>query len=254
MKITICEEKEGICRVADKVKAAQKFKRIINPKSDERLFRFESPKIVLRKLRDVKRKGLDKEIAEYEHRKLSDNRQISEDTITNLDITEETMALRIIRKFGSMKNIHAAFKAAGHPKTKSVIYRWLYPKERGGTGGIIPGSAMPALHKAAFVAGIYLTPEDLDIRPTIKKDLRRVGTRLPDGSVQAFLNSIERKTIKNHKIEKRNRSQAISRVIKRTKALVTKKLEKRFKSRIEKLEAKIENQAATIKQLRGLLK
>lgn len=236
------------------------FKRIINPKKNENLFRFEDPKIVLRKLRDIKRKGLDSEIKAYEQRKIEDNRELSDYAVTKLDIEEETMALRIIRRFGSMKNIHAAFKAAGHPKSKATIYKWTYPKERGGTGGIIPGSATFALHKAAFVAGVYLSPEDLDTRSTIKKDIRRVGMRTPEGATVAFLNSIERKTLKNHKIEKRKRANVISRVIKRTKAIVTRKLtkafsakEERYKKRIKKLESRINQLEYKLKKDSGTL-
>lgn len=243
------KKKGRVLRVGAKV-GAQKFKRIINPKRNEKVFRYETPEIVLRKLRDAKREGIDSEIASYEERKQSEKRPLSEVGVTSFEVIEETMALRIIRKFGSMKNIHAAFKAAGHPKTKSVIYRWLYPKEKGGTGGIIPGSALVALQKAAFVAGVYLSPEDLDPRATIKKDLRRVGMKLPDGSVEVFLNSIERKTIKKHKVSKKNRAAAISKVIKRTRDITTKNLEKKFGQQIERLNAKIEKQQQEIYYLK----
>lgn len=39
------------------------------------------------------------------------------------------------------------------------VHRWTYPKERGGTGGLIPADCQVALLKAAKDAGIDLRPE-----------------------------------------------------------------------------------------------
>jgi transposase len=45
-------------------------------------------------------------------------------------------------------------------KHVSRVYRWMYPKERGGTGGLIPQSDAPALLRHAQANGIDLTPGD----------------------------------------------------------------------------------------------
>jgi hypothetical protein len=40
------------------------------------------------------------------------------------------------------------------------VYRWTYPAERGGTGGIIPSKRQGALLVAARARGIDLSPAD----------------------------------------------------------------------------------------------
>jgi hypothetical protein len=42
----------------------------------------------------------------------------------------------------------------------SRVYRWTYPPERGGTGGIIPSGRQVKLLKAARARGIELGPAD----------------------------------------------------------------------------------------------
>lgn len=46
----------------------------------------------------------------------------------------------------------------------ATIYKWTYPRDKGGTDGLVPSSAMPAVLKAADVLGIELTSEDIDPR------------------------------------------------------------------------------------------
>lgn len=45
-------------------------------------------------------------------------------------------------------------------RAAAVIYRWTYSRERGGTGGVVPTSAMQAIKDAARLEGIMLTAED----------------------------------------------------------------------------------------------
>lgn len=70
-------------------------------------------------------------------------------------------AKRVIDRFGGPRRLARILKAIGRPKDPACIYRWTYPKERGGTGGIIPTSAWNDVLFAARVEGILLTVEDL---------------------------------------------------------------------------------------------
>lgn len=45
-------------------------------------------------------------------------------------------------------------------KHVSRVYRWMYPKERGGTGGLIPQTDAPALLAWALDNGVELSPAD----------------------------------------------------------------------------------------------
>ncbi|TAV98474.1 hypothetical protein ELI24_08790 [Rhizobium ruizarguesonis] len=45
-------------------------------------------------------------------------------------------------------------------KHVSRVYRWMYSKERGGTGGFIPNADAPALLAYAKANGIQLSAED----------------------------------------------------------------------------------------------
>lgn len=73
-----------------------------------------------------------------------------------------TQASRIIGKFGGARRLCAILKHLGpeHELSPSSIYRWDYPKSKGGTGGVIPTAAMKSVILAARLEGIFLTPED----------------------------------------------------------------------------------------------
>lgn len=58
-------------------------------------------------------------------------------------------------------------KCGGHQKVAdmlgldvSQIYRWTYPKSRGGTGGIIPTKRQNKLLQVARNSGIEINPDD----------------------------------------------------------------------------------------------
>lgn len=64
-------------------------------------------------------------------------------------------AHKIIKKFGGARRL--AYAAGLEP---SRVYKWTYPKDRGGTGGMIPSSVVATIQVAAETAGIELKPED----------------------------------------------------------------------------------------------
>ncbi len=73
-------------------------------------------------------------------------------------------AERIIKKFGNARALSRALQALGDPKksrSPAVIYRWTYPRSRGGTAGRIPSNALDDVLAAARLEGIFITPEDL---------------------------------------------------------------------------------------------
>lgn len=72
-----------------------------------------------------------------------------------------TPAQHIIDLFGGVGALH---KATGTPR--STIYRWTWPKERGGTDGHIPRWHHDDLLKAAEQNGLTLAPIDLVQPPT----------------------------------------------------------------------------------------
>lgn len=52
--------------------------------------------------------------------------------------------------------VSAVSKMVGRDETR--VRRWTYPKERGGTGGLIPSDCQQSLLDAALVRGIPLSP------------------------------------------------------------------------------------------------
>lgn len=69
--------------------------------------------------------------------------------------TFSSQAERIIAKFG---NANVLAEAIGYER--STVYRWTYPKKKGGTGGFIPTRAQRHVRYAAKRLGIKLTPSD----------------------------------------------------------------------------------------------
>lgn len=75
-----------------------------------------------------------------------------------------TQAERVLAKFGGARRLSALLDHLGRSKDPASIYKWTYPKERGGTGGVIPTSAWKDLILAARMEGILLTSDDMDCR------------------------------------------------------------------------------------------
>lgn len=63
-------------------------------------------------------------------------------------------ASSIIRKIG----VDTVVSVTG--KHISRVYRWMYPKERGGTGGLIPHNDARALLEYARANAVDLKPDD----------------------------------------------------------------------------------------------
>lgn len=80
-----------------------------------------------------------------------------------------SQAERIIERLGGMDHLMELLAYVGHPINLCTLYRWTYPKERGGTGGLIPTHMWPVIFQAARCEGIILGPEDLDPRPMPRK-------------------------------------------------------------------------------------
>lgn len=73
---------------------------------------------------------------------------------------EQTQAARIFARFGGPGNLCRALKEAGAERERSAVYKWSYPKNKGGTGGFVPSSAIEDVKRAARYAGILLTDAD----------------------------------------------------------------------------------------------
>lgn len=67
-----------------------------------------------------------------------------------------TQAERIIAKFGGPYKL--AEQLGVRPST---VYRWTYPKSKGGSDGVIPTKSINKLLRLARVHGIFLTGDDL---------------------------------------------------------------------------------------------
>jgi hypothetical protein len=77
---------------------------------------------------------------------------------------KQTQAARVIAKFGGAQVLGKAL-ARVSGRDRSRVYRWGYPKSKGGTGGVIPSSVIADVLTAARLEGVHLTAEDLDPRP-----------------------------------------------------------------------------------------
>jgi len=73
-------------------------------------------------------------------------------------------AERLFWKFGGVRAFHRACKEAGFHIEVSGLYKWLYPRSKGGTDGKIPTSKWPLILKAAKKVGILLNESDMDAR------------------------------------------------------------------------------------------
>ena len=93
--------------------------------------------------------------------------------ITPAEKTELTQAERIVAKFGGPGRLAAVLEAIGRPKHRISIYKWLYSREKGGTGGLIPTAAWPDVFAAARHEGILITPEEIDPRPQLLNPRRK---------------------------------------------------------------------------------
>lgn len=80
-----------------------------------------------------------------------------------------TQAGRVIAKFGGANKLAKAIERLRNVVRKgrrnsSSVYRWLYPVEKGGTGGRIPNKSLAIVIAVARYEGVLLTAQDLDPR------------------------------------------------------------------------------------------
>lgn len=68
----------------------------------------------------------------------------------------DTPAQRVIEKFGSARKVAKAMQI-----NVTTVYRWTYPRSKGGSDGLIPTEALRGVLMAARLEGIVLTPEEL---------------------------------------------------------------------------------------------
>lgn len=78
-----------------------------------------------------------------------------------------TQASRIITKFvgghpGGPVRLARLLTKHGYPTNTATIYRWTYPKEKGGTGGLVPTAALNQLLYIARIEGVLITADDLN--------------------------------------------------------------------------------------------
>jgi hypothetical protein len=76
----------------------------------------------------------------------------------------KTQAQRIIDAFGGVPKLVEALAKYGKPRDQMTIYRWTYPTESGGTGGLLPPAAMTDVLYVAKRAGVDLSDETLSPR------------------------------------------------------------------------------------------
>lgn len=71
----------------------------------------------------------------------------------------------IISKFGGARELARTLKECSEDPADhydaSTIYRWMYPRSKGGTGGQIPADALRTLMKIARLSGVMLTTEEI---------------------------------------------------------------------------------------------
>ncbi|MCC7253839.1 hypothetical protein [Hyphomicrobium sp.] len=75
-------------------------------------------------------------------------------------------AKSVIEKLGG---VEAVAKVTG--KHVSRIYRWTYPVERGGTGGLIPQREIPRLIEHARRKGVALAHADFFSAPAHRREV-----------------------------------------------------------------------------------
>jgi len=80
----------------------------------------------------------------------------------SLYVDEHSQAGRVIKKFGNARRLAEMLTlATGTKVNPSRVYRWMHPREKGGTGGLIPSSSMAAVLACARLAGIVLSADEL---------------------------------------------------------------------------------------------
>lgn len=75
---------------------------------------------------------------------------------TIFDDGKRSQAERLIAKFGGYAQLAAAIDV-----DRTTVYKWTYPRVKGGTDGVVPSFALGKIRKAARFHGVLLTDDDL---------------------------------------------------------------------------------------------
>lgn len=116
----------------------------------------------------------------------------------------ESQAERVVKKFGGVAPLLAAFAAIGKPRTRASVYKWTWDPKRGGTGGLIPTRVWPDLLMAARIAGIFITAEDFDARTEHIRKFKTVATTI-DGRLVPYIDSRSIKELKRAELKRRRK-------------------------------------------------
>lgn len=81
---------------------------------------------------------------------------------------------------GDMEPASTIVKALGGPSAvarivsthRVTVHKWMQPREKGGTGGVVPHWHIPALVAHAQRNGVDITEADFALRPQISSDQR----------------------------------------------------------------------------------
>lgn len=77
-------------------------------------------------------------------------------------LTHSQQAANIIERFNGARKLALAIRQSNPEaeRSPSTIYRWTYPRNKGGCDGRIPNGAWPAVLDAARYVGIFLTDKE----------------------------------------------------------------------------------------------
>lgn len=106
-----------------------------------------------------------------------------------------TQSYRILMKFGGPSNFHTLAREVGEKIDKKSVYRWLYPKLQGGTGGLIPINQWELIFRVAKFTGIFISSSDCDPRSTPMDELELLRER-------PRISKTENEKILHHDLEK----------------------------------------------------
>lgn len=77
-------------------------------------------------------------------------------------MAKSRQAERIIGRFGGARKLARYYSDfTGEPLAPSLVYRWTYSADRGGTDGSIPAQRLAVIVRMAEFFGVDLTKEDL---------------------------------------------------------------------------------------------
>lgn len=162
------------------------------------------------------------------------SRNLNPKAIYEIEDHVESQAERIIKKFGGVGPLLKALQKIGKPKTRSTVYRWVYPREKGGTGGVIPTSVWPDIFIAARFEGVFLSPEEVDARSEHIRRFTTVASTV-NGNLVPFINSIDDRKLELHQATLKSRAltrrkRTLKRRAKQREELLAKReLEKKLK-------------------------